>query len=79
LATIRRVVGGIGEAHLADLTSGLHGRVMLRLLDAIGYRAKGDTGQNGDDPYDHEEFNEGETASAGISSGAEEEAGIEHG
>jgi hypothetical protein len=52
---------------------------MLRLLDAIGYRAKGDTGQNGDDPYDHEEFNEGETASAGISSGAEEEAGIEHG
>ena len=40
---------------------------MLRLFDTISYRAEGDTGQNGDDPNDHEEFNEGETASIGSS------------
>jgi len=46
---------------------------MLGLLDAIGNRAEGDTGQNGDDPNDHEEFDEGETASTGRVSGTTEE------
>jgi hypothetical protein len=36
---------------------------MLGLLDTIGDRAEGDTGQDGDDSYDHEKFDEGETAS----------------
>ena len=58
---------------MADLTTGLHGRIVLGLLDAIGNRAEGDTGQDGDNPYDHQKFDEGETASTCASGTAEKE------
>ena len=57
------VIIGSGEHRQTDGVRGLEAGALLGFLDAIGDRAEGDTGQNGDDPNDHEEFDEGETAS----------------
>jgi hypothetical protein len=45
------------------LVGDLNRGAFLRLLDAAGDRAEGDPGQDGNDPNDHKEFDEGETAS----------------
>ncbi|MEI9999622.1 MAG: hypothetical protein WDO13_10865 [Verrucomicrobiota bacterium] len=73
LVAVLCVVRRIGEAHLADLSSLLHGDVVLRLLDTVGDRAKGDAGQDCDDGDNNQQFDEGKTASATRTSGTEVE------
>ena len=51
----------------------LQAGALLGFLDAIGDRAEGDAGEDRDDPYDHEKFDKGETASIERMSGTTEE------